>query len=107
MKNLNWPIIGVMVFWIVVFVAILSLVGCSGIIVNKFDDTGKMKKRVIITSSMVKMDFKRLSVQTEDVNVVIEKYNQEYDPNSWVLIGRGVAAGSTGGTSEIAKEALK
>jgi PBP1b-binding outer membrane lipoprotein LpoB len=86
---------------ILVMILGVFFAGCSGIIVNKFDENGKLKERVITTSSMVKMDFKKLSVQTGDVNVVIEKYNQDYDPNSWVLIGRGVAAGETGGASEV------
>jgi PBP1b-binding outer membrane lipoprotein LpoB len=86
---------------ILVMILGVFLAGCSGIIVNKFDDKGKLRERVITTASMVKMDFKKLSVQTGDVNVVIEKYVQDYDPNSWVLIGRGVAAGETGGASKL------
>jgi PBP1b-binding outer membrane lipoprotein LpoB len=86
---------------ILVMILGVFLAGCSGIIVNKFDEKGKLKERVITTASMVKMDFKKLSVQTGDVNVVIEKYVQDYNSQAWIDIGRGVAAGETGGASEV------
>ena len=92
---------------ILVMILGVFLAGCSGIIVNKFDENGKLRGRVITTASMVKMDFKKLSVQTGDVNIVIEKYVQDYDPNSWVLIGRGAAAGMSGGTSEVLIKKVK
>jgi len=92
---------------ILVLLALSLIAGCSGIIINKFDENGKLTKRVIVTSSMVKMNFSKLTVRTEDVNIVIDKYKQDYDPNSWVMIGRGVAAGMSGGTSETVRELVK
>jgi hypothetical protein len=92
---------------LILCLCLMFLAGCSGIIINKFDDTGRLKERVIISSSMVKMDFDRLSVHTADVNVVIDKYVQDYNSQSWIDIGRGVAAGMSGGASEVAEKAVE